>query len=53
MTARRVLLISIDPAIVTFSTASGRNAEQVRAAGDDAQERRTALGYEVHQKRRY
>ena len=48
MTARRVLLIGIDPALVAFSPASGRNAEQVRAAGDNAQERLTALGYEVH-----
>jgi hypothetical protein len=44
MTARRMRLISIDPALVDFSPASGRNAEQVRAAGDDAQERLTSLG---------
>ena len=49
MTTKRVLLIGIDPALVDFSPTSGRNAEQVRAAGQDAQERLSALGYEVHQ----
>ena len=49
MAAKRVLLIGIDPSLIEFSPASGRNAEQVRAAGHDAQERLSALGYEVHQ----
>ena len=49
MAAKRVLLIGIDPTLVDFSPSSGRNAEQVRAAGTAAQERLSALGYEVHQ----
>ena len=49
MTTKRVLLVGIDPALIDFSPSSGRNAEQVRVAGNDAQQRLTALGYEVHQ----
>jgi hypothetical protein len=49
MSGKRVLLIGIDPTLVEFNPTGGRNAEQVRAAGNDADERLSALGYEVHQ----
>src|SRR5579859_1317221 len=49
MTTRRVLLIGIDPALIDFSPSGGRNAQQVRGAGTDAQQRLSTLGYEVHQ----
>jgi len=48
MAPKRVLLIGIDPTLVDFSRSGGRNAEQVRAAGNEANERLSALGYEVH-----
>ena len=47
MAPKRVLLIGIDPNLVDFSRSSGRNAGQVTAAGNIAQERLGALGYEV------
>ncbi len=46
-TQKRVLLIGIDPALVKFNPASGRTAQQVTAAGASANERLSALGYEV------
>jgi len=49
MAPKRILLIGIDPTLVDFSPSSGRNAEQVRAAGNEAYERLSALGFEVHQ----
>ncbi len=48
MAAKRVLLIGIDPSLIEFSPTSGRTVEQIRAAGQDAQARLSALGYEVH-----
>ncbi|MEO7912108.1 MAG: hypothetical protein ABIV47_20890 [Roseiflexaceae bacterium] len=33
MVQKRILLIGIDPTLVDFSRSSGRNAEQVAAAG--------------------
>lgn len=47
MTQKRVLLIGIDPALVTVSPSSGRNAEQVTAAGNAATEQLSARGYIV------
>jgi hypothetical protein len=47
MAQTRILLIGIDPTLVEFSPSSGRNAEQVRAAGGAANERLSALGYTV------
>lgn len=49
MAAKRVLLIGIDPSLIEFNPTIGRTAEQVRAAGQDAQVRLTALGYDVHE----
>jgi hypothetical protein len=49
MSAKRVLLIGLDPALVDFRPAPGLNADKVRAAGDDARARLGALGCEVHQ----
>lgn len=47
MTPKRVLLIGIDPTLVTFSPSSGRSAEQVTAAGNAALAELHALGYEA------
>jgi hypothetical protein len=47
MTQKRILLIGLDPTLVDFSRSSGRNAEQVMAAGGAAHERLGALGYAV------
>src|SRR5213083_1626722 len=47
MTQKRILLIGLDPTLVDFSRVSGRNAEQVMAAGNAANERLSALGYAV------
>jgi hypothetical protein len=44
---KRVLLIGLDPALVTFRASSGRTVETVRAAGSDANQKLTALGYDV------
>src|SRR5690349_17300161 len=49
MPQKRVLLIGIDPSLVEFSPASGRNAEQVRAAGAAAREQLGALGFAVQE----
>src|SRR5687768_14960850 len=48
MDQKRILLIGIDPALVTFRPDSGRSAEQIMAAGNAANERLAALGYAVH-----
>lgn len=47
MTQKRILLVGLDPALVTFRPGSGRTADQVTTAGDAAQEQLTALGYVV------
>lgn len=48
MAQKRVLLIGLDPALVTFPPSSGRTAEQITAGGIAAQEQLTALDYTVH-----
>jgi len=43
VTQKRVLLIGLDPSLVTFSPVRGRGAEQVRSAGGAAQEQLAAV----------
>jgi len=47
MAQKRVLLIGIDPSLVTFSRSGERTAETVTAAGNAAHERLSTLGYTV------
>ncbi len=48
MDQKRILLIGIDPALVTFPPGSGRSAEQIMVAGNAANQQLAALGYAVH-----
>ena len=51
MTKKKVLLIGIDPKLIDFSktttAATGRDANRVQTAGQDANKRLMELGYEV------
>ncbi|WP_259065170.1 hypothetical protein HDF24_00825 [Mucilaginibacter sp. X4EP1] len=48
MAHKNVLLIGIDPDLIDFSASPGRNADQIKAAGNAAVQELTAAGYEAH-----
>lgn len=47
MDQKRVLLVGLDPALVTLPPESGLTAEQIWTGANAAQEQLTALGYAV------